>query len=33
MKKKATYEKHGVREYWIVHPTDSIVTIYKLQNS
>lgn len=27
IKKVALYEKHGVREYWIVHPTDKIVTV------
>jgi Uma2 family endonuclease len=25
--KVALYEKHGVREYWLVHPTDRLVTI------
>ncbi len=24
------YEKHKVKEYWIVHPTDRVVTVYKL---
>lgn len=27
--KVAAYEKAGVREYWIAHPTDRIVTIYR----
>ncbi len=25
--KVALYEKHGVKEYWLVHPTDRLVTI------
>jgi Uma2 family endonuclease len=28
--KLALYEKHGVREYWLVHPTDKIVMVYRL---
>ena len=28
--KRDIYERHGVREYWIVHPTDRVVTIYTL---
>lgn len=28
--KRALYERAGVREYWIVHPTDRLVTIYTL---
>jgi len=31
--KLALYEKHGIREYWIVHPVDHIVTVYTLQDS
>ncbi|MHB8767226.1 MAG: Uma2 family endonuclease [Deferrisomatales bacterium] len=27
--KLALYEKHGVREYWLVHPTDRLVMIYR----
>ncbi|NWG32242.1 MAG: Uma2 family endonuclease [Rhodocyclaceae bacterium] len=30
--KRALYERVGVREYWIVHPTDRVVTIYLLEN-
>jgi Uma2 family endonuclease len=30
--KRAVYERSGVREYWLVHPTDRIVTIYLLDN-
>lgn len=28
--KRRAYERAGVREYWLVHPTDRIVTIYWL---
>ena len=28
--KRSLYERAGVREYWLVHPTDRIVTIYLL---
>jgi len=30
--KRALYERVGVREYWLVHPTDKVVTIYLLEN-
>lgn len=26
--KLAAYERHGVKEYWLVHPADRIVTVY-----
>lgn len=29
--KKRLYEKHGVKEYWLVSPTDRIVTVYRLE--
>lgn len=27
--KRALYERHGVHEYWLVHPVDRIVTIHR----
>ncbi len=30
--KRAVYERAGVREYWLVHPVDRIVTIYGLHD-
>jgi Uma2 family endonuclease len=32
IRKKALYERHGVREYWLVHPVDHILTRYFLEN-
>jgi len=32
IKKRSVYERHGVREYWLVHPTDRILTVYLLEN-
>jgi Uma2 family endonuclease len=29
--KRDLYERHGVGEYWLVHPTDRLVTVYRLQ--
>ena len=29
MQKRQLYERHGVREYWLVHPTDRTITIYR----
>jgi Uma2 family endonuclease len=31
--KKDIYEQYGVKEYWIVEPTDKSVTGYALQNN
>ncbi|MCX7672199.1 MAG: Uma2 family endonuclease [Thiobacillaceae bacterium] len=28
--KRQVYERAGVREYWLVHPLDRIVTVYRL---
>ena len=28
--KRLLYEQHSVLEYWLVHPTDRLVTIYRL---
>ena len=30
--KRRIYERAGVREYWLVHPTERTVTIYTLQH-
>ena len=30
--KRALYERHGVAEYWLVHPGDRSVSIYRLAN-
>ena len=30
--KRAVYERAGVREYWLIHPIDRMVTIYRLEN-
>jgi Uma2 family endonuclease len=27
------YEKHGVKEYWIVHPNEEIIAVYKLDKN
>ena len=33
MNKRRVYEQHGVREYWLVHPTDRILTVYRLMGA
>jgi len=30
--KRDAYERAGVREYWLVHPTDRTLMIYRLTN-
>jgi len=30
IKKRLLYERHGVREYWLVHPVDRVLTVYRL---
>jgi Uma2 family endonuclease len=30
VRKLKLYERHGVKEYWLVHPVDRVVTIYRL---
>ena len=32
IEKRRLYERHGVREYWLVHPTDRVLTLYHLEN-
>lgn len=33
VKKRRIYERHGVKEYWLVHPTDRILTVYRLMGA
>jgi Uma2 family endonuclease len=33
IKKRQLYEQHGVREYWLVHAIDRVLTIYRLENN
>ena len=32
IQKRGSYERHGVREYWLVHPLDHLLWIYRLEN-
>ncbi|MCK7500048.1 MAG: Uma2 family endonuclease [Comamonadaceae bacterium] len=32
VRKRRIYEQAGVREYWMVHPTDRVLTVYRLEN-
>lgn len=31
VRKRRIYERSGVREYWLVHPIDRVLTIYRLE--
>jgi Uma2 family endonuclease len=32
VRKRRVYERAGVKEYWLIHPVDRIVTIYRWLN-
>lgn len=32
-RKRRVYERAGVGEYWLVHPVDRMVTIYRLEGT
>lgn len=31
IRKRDLYERHGVREFWLIHPTDKLVMVYLLE--
>ena len=31
--KRRVYERAGVREYWLVHPTDRVLIVYRLTDA
>ncbi len=33
IQKRAIYELHGVKQYWLVHPLDQLATIYRLDGA
>ena len=33
IRKRALYERAGVREYWLVHPTDQVLFVYRHQGA
>lgn len=33
IEKRRIYERHGVLEYWLVHPTDRVLTVYRLNHA
>lgn len=30
IRKRKLYEQHGVKEYWLIHPVDRLLTVYRL---
>jgi Uma2 family endonuclease len=33
IRKRDLYERHGVREYWLVHPVDRVLFVYRLEGA
>lgn len=33
IQKRDVYQRHGVKEYWLVHPMDKTVTVYRLEQN
>jgi Uma2 family endonuclease len=33
IRKRLLYERSGVKEYWLVHPTDRLLTVYRLNGA